>query len=248
MQSRSDYHTNSLIFSFIIYFMIMTYGQSISNGMVTEKNSKIIELLVSHTKPRYLIIGKVLGCVIIAVGQIIIWGIALVGGIHLSNVVSDDLKGKELIPIDTIIEAMRSGNVESAFSIRAIIIFVVLLLLGFLFYCIYAAICGSFINKPDEASSVFAVYTYSNVIAFMVVYLGIFMEQKALLGVVKYIPFCIPYSAAADVLVGNITIKESLIIILIMVVCVVAILYILARVYESLVFNKLSLKELIAKK
>jgi ABC-type Na+ efflux pump permease subunit len=237
-----------IIFSFVMYFMIMTYGQSLSNGMVTEKNSKIIELLVAHIKPGYLIVGKVLGCVIVALGQIFIWILSLIGGIYVSNRVGQTLKQKDFIPVETIIDTMKKSNVESAFTIRAIIIFVVLLLLSFLFYCIFAAICGSFINKPDEASSVFAVYTYTNVLAFMVVYCGSFLEQKSLIAITRYIPFCTPYGAAADVLVGNITINQSIIIVLIMIISVVVILYLLSKVYERLVFNKLSLKELIRNK
>lgn len=237
-----------MIFALIMYIMLMTYGQSLSNGMVTEKNSKIIELLVAHIKPGYLIVGKVLGCVIIALGQIVIWILSLVGGIYLSNIIGNDINGKDFIPVNTLVEIMKKGNVESAFSIRAIIIFVVLLLMGFLFYCIYAAICGSFINKPDEASSVFAVYTYTNVVAFMVVYLGTIGERKSLIKVTRYIPFCTPYGSAADVLVGNITIKEALVMVVIMLLCIVAILYTLSKVYERLVFNKLSLKELIVKR
>lgn len=237
-----------IIFSFVMYFMIMTYGQSLSNGMVTEKNSKIIELLVAHIKPGYLIVGKVLGCVIVALGQIFIWILSLIGGIYVSNRVGQTLKQKDFIPVETIIDTMKKSNVESAFTIRAIIIFVVLLLLSFLFYCIFAAICGSFINKPDEASSVFAVYTYTNVFAFMVVYCGSFLEQKSLIAITRYIPFCTPYGAAADVLVGNITINQSIIIVLIMIISVVVILYLLSKVYERLVFNKLSLKELIRNK
>ena len=237
-----------IIFSFVMYFMIMTYGQSLSNGMVTEKNSKIIELLVAHIKPGYLIVGKVLGCVIVALGQIFIWILSLIGGIYVSNRVGQTLKQKDFIPVEAIIDTMKKSNVESAFTIRAIIIFVVLLLLSFLFYCIFAAICGSFINKPDEASSVFAVYTYTNVLAFMVVYCGSFLEQKSLIAITRYIPFCTPYGAAADVLVGNITINQSIIIVLIMIISVVVILYLLSKVYERLVFNKLSLKELIRNK
>jgi ABC-type Na+ efflux pump permease subunit len=237
-----------IIFSFVMYFMIMTYGQSLSNGMVTEKNSKIIELLVAHIKPGYLIVGKVLGCVIVALGQIFIWILSLIGGIYVSNRVGQTLKQKDFIPVEVIIDTMKKSNVESAFTIRAIIIFVVLLLLSFLFYCIFAAICGSFINKPDEASSVFAVYTYTNVLAFMVVYCGSFLEQKSLIAITRYIPFCTPYGAAADVLVGNITINQSIIIVLIMIISVVVILYLLSKVYERLVFNKLSLKELIRNK
>jgi len=236
------------IFSFIIYFMLLTYGQSLSNGMVTEKNSKIIELLVAHIKPRYLIIGKVLGCVIVAVGQLLIWALAILLGIKSANVISENLTDKVFINTDAIIEMIRNANMDSAFSITAIILAVVLVLLGFLFYCIYAAICGSFINKPDEASSVFAVYTYTNVVAFLVVYMGAFLEKKEMIGAARYIPFSAPYIVPADIILGNISVSQALIICGIMLVCIVVIIKLLGSIYEKLVFNQLSLKELIKSK
>ena len=234
-----------VICSMIMYFMLMTYGQSLCNGMITEKNSKIIELLVAHIRPRNLIIGKVLGNVIIAVGQILIWAAALLVGIKCANVYAVNLNGKVFIDVHNIIELIKDENIGSAFSISAIIISIIILLMGFLFYCIYAAICGSFINKPDEASSVFAVYTYTNVVAFLAVYMGTFMEKKSLVAVARYIPFCTPYSVPADVLIGEISISRAMLIILIMLACIVVIINVLGNVYERLVFNQLSVKELI---
>lgn len=237
-----------MIVTFIMYFMLMSYGQSLCNGMVTEKNSKIIELLVSHTRPKKLIIGKVLGYVVIALGQIFVWIISLVIGVFIGNEYSNSVNGKDFINITGIIKMIKDANVDSAFSIGAIIVAILIMLLGFIFYCVYAAICGSFVNKPDEVSSVFAVYTYTNVIAFLAIYMGTAMEKKSLVSVIRYIPFCAPYGVPVDVLLGEISIAQGLIIAVILALSTIAIIYILGKVYESLVFNSLSIKQLLEKK
>ena len=64
----------------------------------------------------------------------------------------------------------------------------------------------------------------------------------------SYIPFSSVFVAPVNVLFGSMTIAEGLIITVIMIVCVIAMLKVLGTVYERLVFNTLSLKQLISKK
>ena len=79
----------------------------------------------------------------------------------------------------------------------------------------------------------------------MIVYLGSVMEKKSLVAAVRYIPFCTPYSVPADVILGEISINQALIIFLIMLICIIVIINVLGNVYERLVFNQLTVRELI---
>lgn len=237
-----------LILALIMYFMLLTYGQGMTTSMTTEKNSKIIELLVSHTTPKILIIGKVIGNVIVGIGQIVLWIISIIIGIVCGNLASNYIAGKDMIDVVGFIEMIRKCNESSAFSVSAIIMFIILLILGFLFYSVFAAICGSFINKPEEASSILVVYTYTTVAGFMIPYFGAFMQNEVCMNITKYVPICIPFTVPMDILIGNIDITQALIAIGIMLVSVVIVIVILGNVYERLVFNKMTIKELISRK
>ena len=237
-----------LILALIMYFMLLTYGQGMTTSMTTEKNSKIIELLVSHTTPRILIVGKVMGNVIVGIGQIILWIISIIIGIACGNLVSNYIAGKDMIDVEGFIEMIRKSNESSAFSIGTIILFIVLLILGFLFYSVFAAICGSFINKPEEASSILVVYTYTTVVGFFIPYVGTFMQNQVCINISKYVPICIPFTVPMDILIGNIDIMQAFIAIGIMLVSVIIVVVILENVYERLVFNKLTIKELIGRR
>ena len=118
-----------LILALIMYFMLLTYGQGMTTSMTTEKNSKIIELLVSHTTPRILIVGKVMGNVIVGIGQIILWIISIIIGIACGNLASNYIAGKDMIDVEGFIEMIRKSNESSAFSVSAVILFVVLLII-----------------------------------------------------------------------------------------------------------------------
>src|SRR5574337_625606 len=49
------------IIAFILYMVITLYGINVMRSVVTEKSSRVVELLVASAKPRALMAGKVLG-------------------------------------------------------------------------------------------------------------------------------------------------------------------------------------------
>lgn len=69
-------------FAFAILFMLsaMTYGMQIAQSVVTEKESRIVEILAAAVPIRHLLVGKVVGNSIMALGQVVlIVSVALVG-------------------------------------------------------------------------------------------------------------------------------------------------------------------------
>ncbi len=69
-----------LVFAFLFYLSVLTFGMSIAQSVVEEKQSRVIELLVAALPVRWLLAGKVLGNTVMALGQIVvILGAGLVG-------------------------------------------------------------------------------------------------------------------------------------------------------------------------
>lgn len=61
-------------FAFAILFMLsaMTYGMQIAQSVVTEKESRIVEILAAAVPLRSLLVGKVVGNAIMALGQVVL--------------------------------------------------------------------------------------------------------------------------------------------------------------------------------
>ncbi|WP_228373190.1 ABC transporter permease [Demequina silvatica] len=59
-----------MVFGFLFYFVVLTFGISISQSVVEEKQSRVVELLVAAVPVRWLLAGKVLGNSIMAIGQV----------------------------------------------------------------------------------------------------------------------------------------------------------------------------------
>lgn len=58
---------------FMIYLFIFIYGAQIMHGIIEEKNSRVVEILISSVRPFQLMMGKVIGIAAVGLTQLIIW-------------------------------------------------------------------------------------------------------------------------------------------------------------------------------
>ena len=71
------------IIALILYMVITLYGVNVMRSVVTEKSSRVIELMVAASKPTSLMAGKILGVGGAGLIQIAVW--LGVGGLALAN-------------------------------------------------------------------------------------------------------------------------------------------------------------------
>lgn len=128
------------IIAFILYMVITLYGINVMRSVVTEKSSRVVELMVAATKPRSMMSGKILGVGGVGLAQVAVW--FLFGGIALAYRVE-------------ILRALGAGdNAASALpSLDAIqlLVIVAFFVLGYLFYStLYAAIGATVSSEQDS--------------------------------------------------------------------------------------------------
>lgn len=98
------------ISALMIYFFIFVYGIQILRGVIEEKSSRIIEVIVSSVKPFQLMMGKIIGVGAVGLTQYLIWlilTIVLTFGINSYFKISDT--EPQLEQVDQI-EALPSGQ------------------------------------------------------------------------------------------------------------------------------------------
>ncbi|MEL0145838.1 MAG: ABC transporter permease, partial [Schleiferiaceae bacterium] len=67
-----------------IYFFIFFYSVMVMRGVIEEKSSRIVEVIISSVRPFQLMMGKILGIGAVGVVQFVIW-VVLSGGIYLAT-------------------------------------------------------------------------------------------------------------------------------------------------------------------
>lgn len=88
---QTDYPEVSMavgIFSgILIYFFVFLFGSQVMRGVMEEKTSRIVEIIVSSVKPFQLMMGKILGIALVGLTQFSIWIIltfAIVSGVSIA--------------------------------------------------------------------------------------------------------------------------------------------------------------------
>jgi ABC-2 type transport system permease protein len=59
----------------LIYFFIFMYGSQVMRGVIEEKTSRIVEVIISSVKPFQLMMGKIIGIAMVGLTQFILWGV-----------------------------------------------------------------------------------------------------------------------------------------------------------------------------
>lgn len=67
---------------FMIYMFVFLYGAMVMQGVIEEKSSRIIEVIVSSVRPFQLMMGKIIGIALVALTQVLIW-VVLVGAFFM---------------------------------------------------------------------------------------------------------------------------------------------------------------------
>lgn len=78
------------IASLLIYMSLFIYGAQVMRGVIEEKTSRIVEVIISSVKPFQLMMGKIIGIGMVGLTQFLLWiiltiGLASVGGALLMN-------------------------------------------------------------------------------------------------------------------------------------------------------------------
>ena len=109
-----------------LFLTIFTYGYWIANGVVEEKASRVVEIVLSTIRPAYLLSGKILGIGLLGLCQVL-----LVGALGL---VAVSVAGLNLPPVALGI-------------LGAVVLWFVL---GYAFYSCLFAVAGSLVSKQED--------------------------------------------------------------------------------------------------
>src|SRR6185503_4699528 len=128
----------------LLYLALLLYGSMVAQGVVEEKSSRVVELLLANVRPWQLLSGKVLG-------------LGLVGLIQLFSVGAVGLLLAILTQVVTLTGAA-AGRL--AWGLRRY-------LLGYLLYATVFAAVGSLVSRQEDVQSVLMPITVVLVMAFV---------------------------------------------------------------------------------
>lgn len=208
----------------LIYMSFLIYGTWIAQGVVEEKSSRMMEIMVNAATPRDLLVGKMLGVLVAGLCQML--PMLLAGGLAFAlQPRIADLLG---------IQLTSTFDLDFAsLSFQAIWIFLVYFALGYLLYGSLFAATGSMVSRQEEVNQAVAPITILVVIGLMLAYAVIALPDSLLSRVLFLVPFTSPYVAMARILIGNPGAAEIAMSIAILAVSGVLAMLLAGRIYRT---------------
>ncbi|HJU72523.1 MAG TPA: ABC transporter permease [Gemmatimonadaceae bacterium] len=170
----------AFIASFVLYMMIVLYGQTILRGVIDEKSNRVAEVVVASVRPESLLAGKVLGVGSVALTQLAVWVLSLALLIKFRGPVLSYMgMPNATIPLPQI-------------GIFAIITLLLFFVLGFILYAALFAAIGAMVSNDQDAQQ--AATPVMIVIAMSAVFIQpVLLSPTATLSkAASWIPFSAP--------------------------------------------------------
>jgi ABC-2 type transport system permease protein len=155
----------SFIFAFMSYMFVFIYGAQVMRGVMEEKTSRIIEVIVSSVKPFQLMMGKIIGIALVALTQFLLW-IALtalilfvvktifVPDMPLNKMEQMEMAGSESMQVQAANNFDFGKVLEMVNSIepvKLLLMFVFYFIGGYLIYAaLFAAVGAAIDNETDS--------------------------------------------------------------------------------------------------
>ena len=214
-QTKNYFSTYVLVM--ILYMAIVMYGQMVSQSVVTEKNTRAMEMLITCAKPTHLMFGKVIGSGLAGLTQLVViiaTAFASLKTISLKSL-PENLSDMLSMPPSTVIYAL-------IFFITA--------------YFIYAFLLGSLsslASRSEDLNTLTTPVMMIFVAAFMIVVMSMTSDvNNTLMIVCSYIPFTAPIAIFARIAMSDVALYEIIISIIIQLVSIYLLGMLAAAIYR----------------
>ena len=208
------------IMIFVLYLALILYGAMTMRSIVEDKNTRVIEVLLSAVKPFQLMAGKILGIGAVGLTQFFIWA-ALAGLISLysSSLVASFLPGASDVPLPTV-------------SVSQLVFFVLFFVLGFFFYSTLYAGIGAMVNSDQEAQQLQWPVVSFLIVAFMLVFYAMGNPNSNLSIIFSLVPMCSPILMFMRISVHTPPSIQVALSVLILVLSIWAMIWIVSRIFR----------------
>ncbi len=192
----------------LVFLMFGMGGAAIAQSTVTEKQTRIVEILVSTVPVKALLAGKIVGHVILTMGQVVVLALTA--------------------PI-----ALRIAGQQELLAVVAPALgwFVPFLCLGFVLVSSLWAVAGALVSRQEDLGSTMGLV----MLAVMGPYFGVqfFFDNPAVLGVLSFVPFTAAVAMPVRMFAQQAAPWEALVSLGVLAATVVVILLVASRLYTG---------------
>jgi len=222
---RGDEGAEGAVFlgSLLLYMALVTYGGWVATGVLEEKSSRVVEVVLAAVRPSDLLAGKVLGIGLLGLGQL-----ALLVGAGIAAAVASGVE----IP-------------SSVFGAAGLV--VLWFVLGFAFYSCLFAVLGAAASRQEDAQSAMGPAIGFLVGAFFLSTFSQSNPESLVARIGSFVPPLAPLTVPARVLLGDAPLWELVVSVVLTAAGAYGLIQLAARAYGGAVLRfgpKLGIRDL----
>ncbi|MBE5957660.1 MAG: ABC transporter permease [Lachnospiraceae bacterium] len=231
----------------IATIMISFSGQKLATSIINEKSTRVIEYLTINVKPLALLVGKLLASILLVFIQFLAIGIGALLSVALNRVIFGD----EAQSLSELLSGLK--DILAGLSPASVLIVLIMLLCGIIFYDLIAGLAGSTVSKLEEMNDGMTLFTGLLIVG---AYIGIALVMAEITGnvspLLKYIctflPISAPFVVPGYLLMGKISIVVAILSLAILAIATVFMFIFTAKAFVITIMyqgNTLKFKDII---
>ncbi len=194
----------------LLWIALGLWGNQVAQGVVEEKATRIMEILLATVPPSQLLAGKVAG-------------IGLIGLVQLGLVAMAAL----------ITNAATHVVTTPALETAAILGYILWFLLGFLFYATAYATLAALVSRPEEVQGAVAPFSLFQIGAYLLAYLYLANPASPLVAVASVLPPFAPILMAVRISGGDVPAWQFALALVLIVAAIAGLIWLAGRVYAN---------------
>jgi len=227
-------YISSMAISMLLFLSIYYYGYGVAMSVASEKTSRVMELLVTSTKPSIIILGKSA-----AMGLL---GLAQLSLVVFTGILTYKITFPENFSIAG--QALDFSN----FTPFSVVIIVVYFILGYCLYAMMNAVAGATVSKAEDVNSALMPISMISILAFYMGYFSLTVPNATIAIVSSIIPFSAPFSMPSRILATEVPIWQILASSFSLVLTIILIAWMSIKIYSSAILHygkRLKIKDLL---
>jgi len=156
----------------LIYMFIFMYGTMVMRGVIEEKTSRIVEVIISSVKPFQLMMGKILGVALVGLTQFVLWILLtiIISTVAELAFLDANVMATEMNSSDQSVILAQVAELTGGINLLQIFLaFIFYFLAGYLMYSALFAAVGSAVDAEADTQQFVLPITIPLILSFVLI-------------------------------------------------------------------------------
>ncbi|WP_437919784.1 ABC transporter permease [Sphingobacterium sp. LRF_L2] len=193
----------AMALSVLVYLSLFLYGAQVMRGIIEEKTSRIVEVVISSVKPFQLMMGKIVGIGLVGLTQFLLWLLLTFALTGVATTVIFEQRDEasefasQSIKKDNVLASTQGFDLATAFEsvnfTELILCFFLFFLGGYFLYSALFAAVGSAVDSETEATQFTMPITMPLLLTYVLSFGVLVNDPNGLIATwLSFIPFTSP--------------------------------------------------------